>query len=84
VNFVREWPKRGSLLVYWLHSIDKITTISMYCYNKITNISIVTKYLNAELKENRYFVNEVETQLKEKPLQSSQTQEISYSKDKAS
>jgi uncharacterized protein YacL (UPF0231 family) len=56
----------------------------MYCYNKITNISIVTKYLNAELKENRYFVNEVETQLKEKPLQSSQTQEISYSKDKAS
>jgi len=44
----------------------------------------VTKYLNAELKEDRYFVNEVETQLKEKQLQSSQTQEIPYSKDKTS
>jgi hypothetical protein len=43
----------------------------------------VTKYLNVELKEDRYFVNEVETQLKEKPLRGSQTQEIHYSEDKA-
>jgi hypothetical protein len=28
----------------------------------------VTKYLNAEFKENKYFVNEVETQLREKSL----------------
>jgi hypothetical protein len=44
----------------------------------------VTKYLNAEIKEDRYFVNEVKTQLREKPLQVSQTQKIHYSKDKAS
>jgi len=41
------------------------------------------KYLNAESKE-RYLVNELETQLREKPLQGSQTQEINYSEDKAS
>jgi hypothetical protein len=36
------------------------------------------------LKEDRYFVNEMETQLREKPLRDGQTQEIHYSKDKAS
>jgi hypothetical protein len=36
------------------------------------------------LKEDRYFVNEVETQLREKPLQGSKTQEIHYSEHKAS
>jgi hypothetical protein len=30
------------------------------------------------------FVNDVETQLREKPLQGSQTQDIYYSEDKAS
>jgi hypothetical protein len=44
----------------------------------------VTKYQNVELKEDRYFVNEVETQLRGKPLQGNQTQEIYYSEDKAS
>jgi hypothetical protein len=43
----------------------------------------VTKYQNAEFKEDTYFVNEVETQLREKPLQGSQTQEFYYSEDKA-
>jgi len=43
----------------------------------------VTKYINAELKEDRYFVNKVETQLREKPLRGNQTQEIHYLKDKA-
>jgi hypothetical protein len=33
----------------------------------------VTRYLNAESKEETYFVNEVETQLKEKSLKDSQT-----------
>jgi hypothetical protein len=36
------------------------------------------------LQENRYFVNEVETQLREKPLRGSQIPEIHYSEDKAS
>jgi hypothetical protein len=44
----------------------------------------VTKYLNAELKEDRYFVNKLETQLREKSLHDSQTQEIHYLEDKTS
>jgi hypothetical protein len=38
------------------------------CVNKSA-----TKYLNPEFKEDKYFVNEMETQLKEKPLRGSQT-----------
>jgi hypothetical protein len=41
----------------------------------------ISKY---EIKGDRYFVNEVETQLREKPLQGSQTQDIHYSEDKVS
>jgi hypothetical protein len=36
------------------------------------------------IKRNRYFVDEVETQLREKPLQASQTQYIYYTEDKTS
>jgi hypothetical protein len=42
-----------------------------------------TKYHNAEIKET-YFVDEVETQLREKSLRGSQTQDIHYLEDKAS
>jgi hypothetical protein len=42
-----------------------------------------TKYQSAELKET-YFVDEVETQLREKPLRGSQTQDIHYSDDNTS
>jgi hypothetical protein len=42
------------------------------------------KILNAEFKGDKYFVDEVETQLREKLLWGSQTQDINYSKDKAS
>jgi hypothetical protein len=44
----------------------------------------VTKYLNVEFKLDRYFVNEVETHLREKPLRGSQTLEFHYLEDKAS
>jgi len=37
-----------------------------------------------EIKKDRYFVDEVETQLRQKPLRGSQTQDIYYSEDKAS
>jgi hypothetical protein len=47
-------------------------------------VQYVTKYQNAEFKRERYFVNEVETKLREKPLWDSQTQDIQYSEDKAS
>jgi hypothetical protein len=35
------------------------------------------------IKGDKYFVDEVQTQLREKPLQGSQTQDIHYSEDKA-
>jgi hypothetical protein len=37
-----------------------------------------------EFKEDKYFIDKVETQLKEKLLRGSQTQNFHYSKDKAS
>jgi hypothetical protein len=40
------------------------------------------KILNAEIKGDKYFVDEVETQLIKKPLRGSQTQDIHYSEDK--
>jgi hypothetical protein len=36
-----------------------------------------------KIKDTKIFVDEVETQLREKPLQGSQTQDIHYSEDKA-
>jgi len=36
------------------------------------------------IKWDKYFVDEVETQLREKPLRGSQIQDIHYSEDKAS
>jgi hypothetical protein len=44
---------------------------------------VCNKILNAEFKGDKYFVNEVETQLREKPLWGSQTQDIHYSENKA-
>jgi hypothetical protein len=44
---------------------------------------VCNKILNPEIKGDKYFVEEVETQLREKLLRSSQTQDIHYSKDKA-
>jgi hypothetical protein len=41
------------------------------------------KLSTAKNKRNIVFVDEVETQLREKPLQGSQTQEFHYSEDKA-
>jgi cytochrome oxidase assembly protein ShyY1 len=36
-----------------------------------------------KLKDDKYFVDEVETQLREKPLRGRQTQNFHYSEDKA-
>jgi hypothetical protein len=44
---------------------------------------VCNKILNAKIKGYKYFVDEVETKLREKPLRGSQTQGIHYSKDKA-
>jgi hypothetical protein len=41
------------------------------------------KILNAELKGDKYFVDEVETQLRETPLRGSQTKDIHNSENKA-
>jgi hypothetical protein len=45
---------------------------------------VYNKILNTEFKGDKYFVDEVETQLREKPLRGSQTQDIHYSENKAS
>jgi hypothetical protein len=44
---------------------------------------VCNKILNAEFKRDKYFVDEVETQLRENPLQGSQTQDIHYLENKA-
>jgi hypothetical protein len=46
-------------------------------------VNSVQKKLNAEFKWDKYFVDEEETQLREKPLRGNQTQDIHYSEDKA-
>jgi len=45
---------------------------------------VCNKILNVEFKGDKYFVDDVETQLREKPLRGNQTQDIYYSEDKAS
>jgi hypothetical protein len=45
---------------------------------------VCSKILNVEFKGDKYFVDEVETQLREKPLQGNQTQDIHYSENKVS
>jgi hypothetical protein len=45
---------------------------------------VCNKISKCEIKGDKYFVDEVETQLRKKPLRSSQTQDIHYSEDKAS
>jgi hypothetical protein len=41
-----------------------------------------TKNITCGIKGDKYFVDEVEIQLREKPLRGSQTQDIYYSEDK--
>jgi hypothetical protein len=45
---------------------------------------LYNKILNAGFKIEKYFADEVETQLREKPLRGNQTQDIHYSENKAS
>jgi hypothetical protein len=47
-------------------------------------VNSVQQNIKCGIKGDKYFVDEVETQLREKPLRGSQTQDIHYSKDKAS
>jgi hypothetical protein len=42
----------------------------------------VTKYQKCGIKRDRYFVNKVETQLREKLLRGNQSQKIHYQKTK--
>jgi hypothetical protein len=57
----------------------KLTSkINSKCVHKVS-----TKITMWKINETRIFVNEVETQIREKPLRGSQTQDIHYSEDKA-
>jgi hypothetical protein len=58
---------------------NKETSNFNKCVQKVCNKK--SKY---KIKGDMYFVDEVETQLKEKPLWGSQTQDIHYSEDKTS
>jgi hypothetical protein len=44
---------------------------------------VCNKILNAEIKGDKYFIDEVETKLREKLLRGNQTQDFHYSEDKA-
>jgi predicted kinase len=57
----------------------KLTSkINSKCVYKVS-----TKIIMRKLNDTEIFVDEVETQLREKPLWGSQTQDIHYSEDKA-
>jgi hypothetical protein len=43
----------------------------------------VQQNIKCGIRGDKYFVDEVETQLREKPLWGNQTQDINYSEDKA-
>jgi hypothetical protein len=45
---------------------------------------VCNKILNAEFKGDKYFVDRVKTQLREKLLRASKTQDFHFSEDKAS
>jgi hypothetical protein len=47
-------------------------------------VNCVQKNIKCGIKGDKYFVDEVETQLREKPLRGSQTQDIHYLEEKAS
>jgi hypothetical protein len=47
-------------------------------------VNSVQQNIKCGNKGDKYLVDEVKTQLKEKPLRGSQTQDIHYSEDKAS
>jgi hypothetical protein len=47
-------------------------------------VNSVQQNIKCEIKGDKYFVNKVETRLRERPLRGSQTQDIHYSEDKAS
>jgi hypothetical protein len=47
-------------------------------------VIVCNKILTTEFKGDKYFVDEMKTQLREKPLRGSQIQDIRYSEDKTS
>jgi len=57
----------------------KMTSNFNKCVRKVCN-----KILKCGIKGSRYFVDEVETQLRENPFRGRQTQDIHYLEDKTS
>lgn len=60
---------------------EKYSRLLIY---RVCAINCVTKYLNVKFTEGIYFVNEVKTQLGEKPLQGNQTKDFHYSENNTS
>jgi hypothetical protein len=70
-----------------------LEVISIFQYLKLKNkddfyftkcVIVCNKIFKLRKLNDKYFVDEMETQLREKPLLENQTQDIHYSKDKAS
>jgi hypothetical protein len=65
-------------------SVLALIQIEKYWTSNLTVcVNSVQQNIKWGIKEDKYFVDEVETQLREKPLQGSQPQDIHYSEDKA-
>jgi hypothetical protein len=61
--------------VILVENLNRLLILTSVCKNVQQNIK-------CRIKRDRYFVDKVETQLKEKSLRGSQTQDIHYSEDK--
>jgi hypothetical protein len=73
----------------WFNDFCKIVNIFLLILKIIGLLincvwTLCNKILNAEFKGDKYFVDEVKSQLREKSLRGSQTSNIHYSEDKAS
>jgi len=75
----------------YLKKVRTLLFVRMLTLNKIKLTSNFNKCLQmcnkiskCGIKRDRYFVDEVKTHLREKPLRGSQTQDIHYSEDKTS
>jgi hypothetical protein len=71
INLLRVYEALIPIEKYWTSNLTK-----QVCVNS------VEQNIKCGIKGDKYFVDEVETQLREKPLRGTQTQDIHYSEDK--
>jgi hypothetical protein len=67
-----------SIFCYDTEKLKLTSKINSKCVHKVS-----TKIIMRKLNDTNFFFDEVETQLREKPLRGSQTQDIHYLEEKA-